>query len=87
MAVEMVKAVVHTIRFSDLIVTQIQFNLLTQINISTGMTPKDLVKVCKEAMLKSFLFSPCPSGTLSSDLLVLKGPRDPGSKDPVFLLL
>ena len=39
---------------------------LTQINIFTGMTPKDLVKVCKVAMLKSYLFPPCLSGTLSS---------------------
>ena len=31
-----------------------------RINISTGMTPKDLVKVSKVAMLKSYLFSPCP---------------------------
>ena len=40
--------------------------LLTQISISTGMTPKDLVKVCQVAMLKSYLFFPYPSGTLSS---------------------
>ena len=40
--------------------------LLTRINISTGMTPKDLAKVCKVAMPKSYPFFPCPSGTLSS---------------------
>ena len=40
--------------------------LLTGINISVGMTPKDLVRVCKVAMLKSHLFFPSPSGTLNS---------------------
>ena len=33
--------------------------LLTRINIATGMTPKDLVKVCKVAMLKSGRAVPC----------------------------
>ena len=71
-----------------------ELKLLTRVNISTRMTPKHLAKVCKVVMLKSYLFFPCPSGTLSSIFLWpfvlkfynfekgwplgLKGPRDPG---------
>ena len=58
-----------------------ELKLLTQINISTSMTPKHLAKVCNVVMLKSYLFFPCPAGTLSSiylwpfvlRFLILKG--------------
>ena len=46
-----------------------ELKLLTGINISTSMTPKHLAKVCIVVILKSYLFFPCPSGTLSSIFL------------------